>query len=114
MAAQHQPDSRDAPDSIEAVRAPSRSTLINRTVALDIIPRLVRAHGQVPRRMPGREGHPGAVQSDEVALFTQLVMHADDRALNDCVRVLRELVVPTGAAACAARVTHRASGSETP
>ncbi len=92
--AARQPDSRDPPDTVEGRRIPPRSALINRTLARDIIPRLVQAHGQSPWRMPGRAGHPGAIQPDELAMFTQLVMHADDRALNDCVRALRERGVP--------------------
>lgn len=90
MAPRHDPESRDPPERIDLRGSFSETTLITRTLALDIIPRLVRNHGQSPWRMPGRAGHPGAVQPDEVALFTQLVMHADDRALNDCIRALRE------------------------
>lgn len=94
MAQQHQPDSRDPPDSAPAALDTSRAHLITRTLALDIIPRLVRNHGHSPWRMPGRSGHPASVQSDEVLLFAQLVLHADDRAINDCVRALRERGVP--------------------
>jgi len=88
--AEQQPDSRDPPDTVEPGHSPPRSALINRTLARDIIPRLVQAHVQSPWRMPGRAGHPGAIQPDELALFIQLVMHADDRALNDCPQALRE------------------------
>ena len=94
MAQQHQPDSRDPPDSAPAALDTSRAHLITRTLALDIIPRLVRNHGHSPWRMPGRSGHPASVQSDGVLLFAQLVLHADDRAINDCVRALRERGVP--------------------
>lgn len=94
MAATHQPDSRDPPDAAAGMREPSRTTLINRTLALDIIPRLVRNHVDSPWRMPGRASHPATVQPEEVVMFTRLVMNADDRALNDCIRALRERGVP--------------------
>lgn len=97
MAQQHQSDSREPPETADAGVEPSRSTLINRTLALDIIPRLVRNHAQSPWRMPGRPGHPGAVQPEEVAAFAQLVLQADDRALNDSVVALRERGVPVEA-----------------
>lgn len=90
MAQPYQPDSRDSPASVDEGDPGSQARLITRTLALDIIPRLVRNHSRSPWRMPGRAGHPGSVQPDEVELFTQLVMHADDRSLNDCIRALRD------------------------
>lgn len=94
MAQQPQSDSRDPPDSALAGPGPSRSHLITRTLALDIIPRLVRNHGQSPWRMPGRAAHPASVQSEEVLHFAQLVLQADEPAIQDSIRALRERGVP--------------------
>lgn len=94
MAAHQQLDSRASPHRLDTGPAPLQNSLINRTLAMDIIPRLVRAHGLSPWRMTGRSSHPGVVQPDEVTQFAHLVMHGDDRALNDCMHALRERGVP--------------------
>jgi MerR family transcriptional regulator, light-induced transcriptional regulator len=71
-----------------------RSVLLAKAVEYEIIPRLMLAH-RVPEECAT---HPLASQQrvtpQDVALFAELVLHEDDRAVRDCVLALRDRGVP--------------------
>ena len=71
-----------------------RAVLLAKAVEYEIIPRLMLAH-RVPEECAS---HPltarQSVTPEDVAVFAELVLHEDDRAVRDCVIALRDRGVP--------------------
>ena len=71
-----------------------RAVLLAKAVEYEIIPRLMLAH-RIPQECAS---HPLTaaqhVTPEDVAVFAELVLHQDDRAVRDCVIELRDRGVP--------------------
>lgn len=74
-----------------------RAVLLSKAVEYEIIPRLMLAH-RVPEECASSPiGTNRRVTPEDVAVFAELVLHEDDRAVRDCVIALRDRGVPTEA-----------------
>jgi methanogenic corrinoid protein MtbC1 len=83
--------------SIPANEDGLRAVLLSKAVEYEIIPRLMLAH-RVPEECAASPLAAGQrVTAEDVAVFAELVLHEDDRAVRDCVIALRDRGVPTEA-----------------
>ena len=74
-----------------------RAVLLSKAVEYEIIPRLMLAH-RVPEECASSPiATNPRVTPEDVAVFAELVLHEDDRAVRDCVITLRDRGVPTEA-----------------
>lgn len=74
-----------------------RAVLLSKAVEYEIIPRLMFAH-RVPEECASSPiATNQRVMPEDVAVFAELVLHEDDRAVRDCVIALRDRGVPTEA-----------------
>jgi methanogenic corrinoid protein MtbC1 len=74
-----------------------RAVLLSKAVEYEIIPRLMLAH-RVPEECAASPVATNRrVTPEDVAVFAELVLHEDDRAVRDCVIALRDRGVPTEA-----------------
>jgi methanogenic corrinoid protein MtbC1 len=74
-----------------------RAVLLSKAVEYEIIPRLMLAH-RVPEECASSPiATNQRVTPEDVAVFAELVLHEDDRAVRDCVIALRDRGVPTEA-----------------